>query len=128
MPKLIEILLLEDNDSDAQLIGMHLKQLGIAFNLSIVQSREEYIKSISVKKPDVILCDYSIPGYSGLSAFTEIKEMDIKVPFILITGALSDGFAAEIAKVGITDYLMKDRLFRLPIAVKNCLVKPSDVS
>lgn len=121
MPGPVEILLLEDNPNDAALIEGHLKKFDRDFIITHVQNREDYLKVLENDPPDIILCDYQIPGYSGLSAYMDLKELGLKIPYILITGTLTDSFAAEMAKVGIKDYLLKDRLSRLPLAVKNSL-------
>lgn len=112
---------MEDNLNDAKLIEAYLKNLGFDYHLSCVETRGAFLEAIEEGSPHIILCDYQLPGYSGLSAHLDLKERGLDIPFILITGTLSDAFAAEIAKMGIKDYLLKDRLSRLPLAIKNCL-------
>ncbi|MBI1288629.1 MAG: PAS domain S-box protein [Flavobacteriales bacterium] len=114
----LRILLLEDSHSDAQLIRDVLKNSDLAFNLNHVDCKKEY--ELALQNPwDVILCDYSLPGYDALGAFRKLVTRGLggKIPFIVITGTLTDNTANEMLDIGIDDYLLKDRLARLPHAI-----------
>ncbi len=117
----IEILLLEDSVRDVKQVEHCLKDGDFDFNLTVVSERCDYVDALEKQAPDLVLSKYQLNGFSGLSAYLDLKDRDLNVPFILLTNVLNDSFAAEIAKIGFEDYLLKDRLSRLPIAVKNCL-------
>lgn len=123
----LKILLLEDSEEDADLIEHKLKQGGIKFTSLIVDTRADYINAIRDFKPDVILSDHSLPQFNSAEALKIYKEhqkkQNIYAPFILITGAVSEEFAVQCIKDGADDYILKDRLQRLPIAIKNTLEK-----
>jgi PAS domain S-box-containing protein len=72
---------------------------------------------LNTKSFDVVLSDYRMPGWTGVDALTEIVKLGQDIPLILVTGTLGDGKAVECIKLGITDYVLKDQLARLPMAI-----------
>jgi CheY-like chemotaxis protein len=125
--KNLKILLLEDNDDDADLIRLELKSGGIAFTSIVVDTREDYINGINEFEPDIIISDHSMPQFNSAEALkiykTYLKEQNRSAPFILVTGTISEEFAVQCIKDGADDYILKDRLQRLPSAVKNAMEK-----
>lgn len=122
MKRLMNFLLLEDNRYDATLTSKALKKLDIKHNLTVVNDEKSFFEALERDAPDMVFCDYQIPNYSGLSAFRDMKERGYDMPFILITGILEPGFASEITKMGMNDYVLKDELDKLPTIVKRQLV------
>ena len=113
----MNILLLEDEQNDAELIRKTLQRSGIDFQLSLVTDKEEFIHAIEHSVFDVILSDNSLPQFNAVMALRCANERGLTTPFILVTGTTSDEFAVEIMKEGASDYILKDRLHRLPSAI-----------
>jgi PAS domain S-box-containing protein len=121
MPEKLKILYLEDSPDDAGLVEHGLKKAGIEFESKIVSNSKDYINALNEYKPDLILSDHSMGQFDSLEALKIFKERKLNVPFILVTGAVSEEFAVKILKEGADDYLLKDNLVRLPNAIQRCL-------
>lgn len=118
----LKILLLEDNLNDAELIKNELNSnLEYPIEYEQVSEKKEFFEKITQFKPDIILSDYSLPRYNGLVALSDLKKTKHNIPFIIVTGTLSEESAADAIKRGAWDYVVKERLFRLSSAVKNAL-------
>lgn len=121
MSTVLKILILEDSPDDAEMVSRLLKKMGLDFEFCIAMTREEYIWCLDDYKPDVILSDNSLPQFNATEALKLLRERSLYIPFILVTGTVSEEFAAEIIKQGADDYILKDRLVRLPSAIINAL-------
>ena len=109
----IKVLLLEDNTADADLIVRHLTKSGLSFSYKIVESKKVFEESLDTFFPDIILSDYSLPSFDAVSAFKIIKEKDLKIPFILLSGTIGEENAVMLIKEGVTDYVSKNNLSSL---------------
>lgn len=118
----LHILMLEDEQLDVELNKAQLALLD-EYNciIKVVGDKASYLNALKDSIPDLILSDYNLPQYNGLNALRDLKEINIVVPFIFVTGTLSEETAAETIKAGAWDYVVKDRLFRLPLAVRSVL-------
>lgn len=124
MHRRLKILHIEDVPSDAELVDRTLKKAGIEFEKVTVDSKTDYIDALNGFNPDVILSDHSRPAFNSLEALKILKEQQkADIPFILITATVSEEFAVSVMKEGASDYVLKDRLQRLPSAVINALEK-----
>ena len=123
MNRRLKILHIEDVPSDAELVERTLRKSGIDFEKITVDKKDEYIDALVNFKPDIILSDHSLPSFNSLEALKIMKETGVDVPFILITSTVSEEFAVNVMKEGASDYVLKDRLQRLPNAVLNALEK-----
>jgi two-component sensor histidine kinase len=121
----IRILLLEDSDLDAELIALHLRRGDVAHAITRVTTREDYVAALSGEY-DLILADYSLPSFDGLSALTIAHERTPETPFIFVSGTLGEEIAIESFKRGATDYVLKQRLVRLPAAVTRALAEAKE--
>lgn len=119
----LKILYLEDSEYDAELSARQLKQAGIKFAFKLVDTREEYSAALAEYIPDVILADHSLFQFNSSEALKLFKSTGLKIPFILVTGTVSEEFAVNILKEGADDYLLKSNLTRLPNAIINSLEK-----
>lgn len=119
----LRILILEDNLADVQLIVQTLKSAGLEFDYLCADTRETFLSAFVEYDPDIILSDYGLPNYNGLAAYEDCKENGALAPFILVTGSMPDEIAVECLKAGVDDYILKDRLSRLPEAIANALDK-----
>jgi len=123
MNQTLKILHLEDVATDAELVSIELKRANIVFDKLVVDIRQDYINAISEFMPDVILSDHTLPAFNSLEALNILKESDLNIPFILVTGTTSEEFAVDIMKAGAADYIFKDRVQRLPSAILNSIEK-----
>ncbi len=113
----MKLLILEDSRDDAALIQATLKRAGLHFIIKVVAERDGFIDALDSFVPEFILSDHSLPGFSSTQALAIAREKLPHVPFILVTGTVSEEFAANIIKSGADDYILKDRLKRLPVAI-----------
>jgi two-component system sensor histidine kinase UhpB len=119
----LKILHLEDMPADAELIERALKKSALRFEKLLVSNREEFITALEEFKPDIILSDHSLPSFDSQEALQIVKEMNVTVPFILVTATVSEEYAVNVMKEGAWDYILKDRLQRLPNAVISAMQK-----
>jgi two-component system, cell cycle sensor histidine kinase and response regulator CckA len=119
----IRILMLEDNPTDAELVEHELRKGGIVFQSKRVETREDFISQLEEFTPQVILADYKLPAFDGITAFTISKEKGLEVPFIIVSGTLGEDLAVETLKSGVTDYILKSNLNRLVPSVNRALAE-----
>ena len=109
---MLRILILEDSPFDADLVGARLSEGEIGCELVRVQSRDAFAAALEEGGVDLILADYVLPGFDGLSALSLAKELCPSVPFIFVSGTLGEEVAIETLKSGATDCVLKHRLER----------------
>ncbi|HZW25950.1 MAG TPA: HD domain-containing phosphohydrolase [Gallionella sp.] len=117
----LRVLMLEDVTSDAELEESELLDAGLAFTSLRVDTRDAFEQALDEFKPDIILADYRLPAYSGRDALAYARRTHPQIPVIMVTGVLGDEAAVELLKLGARDYVLKDRLVRLPLAIKRAL-------
>ena len=115
------ILLLEDSVTDAELIRYALRQGGLLFGLDRVHNRSAFTLQLEKAPPDLILSDFSLPGFDGYTALALAREKCPDVPFIFVTGTMGEEVAIETLKKGATDYVLKHRLARLVPSIHRAL-------
>lgn len=126
MDKNLRILNLEDVATDSELVQHVLHKEGFVFEMLRVDGKEEFITALSDFKPDLILSDYALPSFNGLSALKIAREILPEIPFIFISGTLGEERAIETLKTGATDYVLKDRLSRLAPVVRRALQEAAE--
>jgi len=117
----VHILLLEDSPADAELCLREIEKAQLKVVIDVVQTPEEFAQQLCEKPVDIILSDYRLQHWTGMDAFDLLREQGHDIPFILITGALGEERAVECIQKGIADYVLKDRLARLPITIRRAL-------
>jgi len=122
MNEVIRVLLVEDNDDDAELVIHTLRSEGFELAVQRVETEEEFLNHLQ-PTVDIVLSDYHLPRFDGLRALDLLKESKLDVPFLLISGAIGEDTAVEAMRRGAADYLLKDRLGRLGSAVRHALEK-----
>jgi signal transduction histidine kinase len=121
-------LLLEDNRLDAELVLRALRQGGFDINSTLVQDEVSFTKALRPNPPEIVLADYNLPNWTGLDALNVLQREGFDIPIILVSGALGDVTAVECIKRGITDYVLKDGLARLPEVVRRALREKNERS
>jgi signal transduction histidine kinase len=121
MKKEINILMLEDDTADVELTRHALNAGGLSFALTPVASRDSFLAELEHHAPDLLLLDYCVPGFDGLSALEAARERAPQIPAIFVTGTLGEEVVIEMLKSGATDYVLKTRLSRLVPAVQRAM-------
>ncbi len=121
MEKPLRILHVEDNEADAGLVKRALKNGGLDAVVKLIESKNEFESALADFKPEVILSDHSLPQFNSMDALEIYKANNCTVPFILITGSVSEEFAVKSIKEGADDYILKSSLIRLPNAIRHAL-------
>jgi signal transduction histidine kinase len=121
MEKHLKILVLEDMEDDLELIEYILEDANLKFTTKRVDTREQFISALKRDHVDVILSDHALPQFNSDEALSIYRESGLKIPFILVTGAVSDEFAVHSLKQGADDYVLKSNLTRLPSAILNAV-------
>lgn len=119
--KPLRILILEDHEPDAELEVMQLTRAGYTCQWDRVQERDEFLARLHAPHYDVIFSDHNLPGFDGFAALELYRSAGLDVPLIVISGTIGEETAIESLKAGATDYVMKDRLERLPFVVERAL-------
>ena len=113
--------MLEDLQEDVGLIERTLKKEGMSFVSRRVDRQEEFTESLATFQPDVILSDHALPQFNSLEALKICRKLAVNVPFILVTGTVSEEFAVSCLKQGADDYVLKTNMVRLPSAILNAM-------
>jgi diguanylate cyclase (GGDEF)-like protein len=117
----IKILHLEDNPRDAEYIASLLQSDGIKMRLEKAEDRDSYVRLLEEFQPDIVISDFTLPSFDGLSALVLLREKASDIPFLFVSGSIGEELAVECLKQGANDYLLKDKLARLPSAVRRAL-------
>ena len=117
MRKGLKILLLEDSIYDAELIQDLLLREEKTCEFKVAMNEDDFLSALDKFKPDIVLSDNSLPQFDGSEALKIVRGNSLYIPFILVTGTVSDEYAASIIKQGADDYILKDRLTRLTTAI-----------
>ena len=117
----LRILIVEDVPADAELAERTLRKEGLAFSSSRVDTKEAFLNALETYHPDLIVSGYTMPNFDGLTALRLSLERAPDIPFIILTGSMNEETAVECMKAGAWDYVIKDRIARLPFAVREAL-------
>ncbi len=121
MENTMRILLLEDSPSDAELIKRFLLKEKMKCEFRLVMDRQSFLQALDEFSPGVILSDNSMPQFNASEALKITRLRNQYIPFIMVTGTVSEEFAVSIIKQGADDYILKDRMNRLPAAIETAL-------
>ena len=120
MSKPLQVLILEDQPADAELVIFELEQAGFEFEWQRVYSETDYLAHLHPEL-DLILSDYTMPQFNAVRALTLLQQHNFDIPFIVVTGTMTEEVAVDCMRRGADDYLLKDRLTRLSETVKQSL-------
>jgi len=121
MGKVLKIIFVEDSACDSDLINYELKRSKLVYTYEIVETREAYESALDIFRPDIIISDYSLPSFDGLSAFHIKQKKYPEIPFIIVSGSIGEENAVELIKNGVIDYALKDKLFTLAHKITRAL-------
>jgi PAS domain S-box-containing protein len=121
MAKEYNILIVEDSANDVELARHELSRFIPYYTLQAVTERDAYLESLRTFKPDIILADLQLPSFDGFSALKIAKEINPEIPVIMLTGLISEVTALEFIRLGAFDYVAKNQIGRLGLAVFNAL-------
>lgn len=120
-PSTVSILIVEDHLLDVELAARELKRAGIKHQMTRVETRDDFLYSIETLRPDLVLSDFSMPHFDGLSALELAREKIPDIPFIFVSGTIGEEIAIEALKRGAVDYILKSNLKRLGPAISRAL-------
>lgn len=121
MTEPLKILMLEDDAADAELIYRLLRNQPRDVEFTLAMTSEDYEKALRQSHPDLILADNSLPQFDASDALLFARLQSPDIPFIMVTGTVSEEYAVEMIKAGADDYILKDRLARLPAAIESAI-------
>src|SRR5437016_818584 len=113
----LRVLFIEDNPRDVKLIAASLERSGYRLAFDAVDSPESLQEQLKRDDHDIILSDYNLRDWTAIDALKIVNDSGKDIPFIVTSGSLGDEAAAEIIKQGASDYVLKDRMARLPAAI-----------
>src|SRR4029079_14048103 len=114
----LHVLIVEDSENDAALLEIELERAGYAPQCTRVDTPEAMDAALNRQRWDCIIADYVMPHFNGLAALGLVKSKGLDLPFIIVSGHISDDTAVAAMKAGAHDYVMKDNLARLGPAVE----------
>jgi diguanylate cyclase (GGDEF)-like protein/PAS domain S-box-containing protein len=117
----LRILVVEDSPADAELAVRELRQSGLALEFLRVANEESFRRALEEFQPQLILSDFSMPGFGGLAALDLAREKLPDVPFVFVSGTIGEDRAVEAMRRGATDYVLKDRMYRLVPVIRRAL-------
>jgi DNA-binding NtrC family response regulator len=114
----LRVLIIEDSESDADLVRYYLRKAGFELTWERVESAAEMQTALARQTWDIILSDYNLPGFDAPAALALLKQSQLEIPFIVDSGTITEETALELIRAGAADFLMKDRLASLGAMVK----------
>ena len=117
----VRVLLLEDSQVDAELVAAHLRKAELEAEITCVATQADFRAALKRDTHDVVLADYSLPDFDGLSALAIAQELRPHLPFVFVSGVVGEEFATNALKLGALDYVLKRNLSRVAPAVRRAL-------
>src|SRR6185312_7025483 len=117
----LRILILEDVPMDAELVEYELGRTNIPFDARCVDTKDGFLRELDEFQPDLILSDYTLPRFDGMTALSLARERAPTIPFLIVTGSVNEETAVGCMKAGATDYLLKSNLARIGPAIEAAL-------
>jgi len=119
----IKILFVEDVQIDAEIIWNEISRNKIIFEKQLVDNKKDYLSAMESFKPELVISDYALPQFDGMSALAIKNKLAPDIPFILVTGSVNEDIAVEVMKAGAEDYIIKENLSRLGPAIVGAMRK-----
>src|SRR2546428_516742 len=122
----LRVLLTEDNPADAELELRELKRAGLRIAHRIADTEQGFVSALREFSPDVLLSDFSMPGFDGMAALALARDLAPDTPFVFVSGTLGEEYAIRALRNGATDYVLKTNLMRLPAAVERAFTESKE--
>ena len=119
----LRALIVEDSRDDIDLMLFELRESGFQVEYTLVETKEKFRAALAGNSFDAVLADYRLPSWSGLDALVELRRTGKDIPFLLVTGTLGEEAAVECIKQGVSDYILKSHLSRLPVALMRAMAE-----
>lgn len=117
----VRILFVEDLPSDVEFARRELTNEGINFESIVVETEPDFRRALKEFKPGIVVSDYSMPEFDGMSALNITRAQADYIPFIVLTGSMNEETAVKCMKAGANDYVIKEQIKRLPFAILEAL-------
>jgi two-component system, NarL family, sensor histidine kinase UhpB len=117
----VRILHLEDSRVDHALVKFALQRSQLPNDITLVDSLEDFRRELQQGQHDIVLADYHLPGFTGIDAWEVARELQIEIPFVILSGAIGETAAVDAMHRGVSDYLLKDSMHRLSHVVQRAL-------
>jgi diguanylate cyclase (GGDEF)-like protein len=117
----LQLVMVEDSDTDAELVARNLAKAGLNVDIHRVQTEPDFVQALQTMGPDLILSDFSLPLFDGLRALDVAVAQAPETPFIFVSGTIGEERAIDALRRGATDYVLKSNLSRLGAAVERAL-------
>ena len=117
----LRVLFVDDCHDDVRLSIRVLAKAGYEIHKHVVETPEQFAQALSAGEYDLILCDYRLPGWSGADVLAMVRDSGRELPVVMVTGTLGEETAVEMIKLGAADFVLKQRLVRLPLAIERAL-------
>jgi DNA-binding NtrC family response regulator len=119
----LRALIVEHSHQDIDSMLFEPRESGFLVKHTLVETREDFRAALAGNNFDAVLADYQLPNWSGLDALAELRRTGKDTPFLLVGGTLGEEAAVECIKQGASDYILKDHLSRLPIALMRAMAE-----
>jgi two-component system, cell cycle sensor histidine kinase and response regulator CckA len=116
--KPVRLLIVDDDPEDLELCLRDLKKSDLDYEAVTANTREDFVRQLRDHDFDVVLSDYRMKGWTGIDALSIVREIHPRTPLILLSGTLGDDLAVDCIKSGVTDYILKHQMARLPVAIR----------
>ena len=117
----VRLLMVEDLAADVDLAKFALQRAGVRFTLRVASAEGALRAALAQEAPDLVLSDFSLPGFDGMTVLRIVRELCPATPLIFVSGTVGEEVAIEALKSGAVDYILKSNLLRLPVAVERAL-------
>jgi two-component system, NarL family, sensor histidine kinase UhpB len=117
----VRILHLEDSRVDHALVKFALQKSGLQHEILLVDTLDDFDREVTSGKYDIVLADYHLPGFSGLDAWEQLKTRGLDIPFVILSGAIGETAAVEAMHRGVSDYMLKDSMNRVPHVIQRAI-------
>lgn len=117
----LRVLIVEHTKPDVELLLLQLKGMGIPFDATLAEDAQQFRRTLTENDFAIVLSDYRLPNWNALDALRELRDAGKDIPFIVVTGTLGEEAAVECIKQGVSDFVLKDNLSRLPASIQRAL-------
>ncbi len=122
-----KVLIIEDSNTDYEIIVREIKKTISLADFCKTDNKSDYINCLQSFNPEIIISDYSLPSFTGLDAIEILKESNINIPLIIVTGSQNEDIAVECMKAGAIDYVLKDNIKRIGNSIVNALKQQAEL-